>query len=565
MNRAPSTAATVLAVVVLTTGASGYVHFQIGVFSNLLIADGTVLFTQADGSLARLDLQSGAVTWRGTEELYLTQLRRTPHGILGISRGCGTVRMFDPDSLAVIWQAAARYQVHLAGDRLVCCDNEGTIEYRRLNDGAILWSRPLGSVPVVHVVGNTIIVGRFGPGNDLEYGHLEDCLEFLLLLDLDTGHERLRMDVPEDVKVETLFHDDAHLYLCVKAPQPVSADTIEVLDLAGNPIERLNVPRKPGDNYPAWGSWFTVGDRIFDPWTGRVASADRAEMPFPRVLNPGLGPHRPPLPDDTKIEMIASETTGGVVGVTVTTPAGTWQGVLPYVLPDEGIQQWTYADGRLLLASSLGHVECVDAATGRSLWMYLFPTMCIRESFSLRGMPSCYPDIAARYRREILRSDPPGLYVLPDGQTVEQFDLAAVPAAAFQRPPVIRDPATQHLFPDLDKLVRRVWAVVLLPAVLWAAFAIVHRKARRPLLGAAAVADLTTAAAVTSMVFRFGRISSPCSLTGKILIVLLAGAAVYHAVRLWRRRRLPWRIAAVLVVGAVAVLGYWAMPVLRWA
>ncbi len=49
------------------------------------------------------------------------------------------------------------------------------------------------------------------------------------------------------------------------------------------------------------------------------------------------------------------------------------------------------------------------------------------------------------------------------------------------------------------------------------------------------------------------------------MIVLLAAMALYHAVCLWRRQRLIGRLAAGLVLAGVVILGYYAMPIIRWA
>jgi len=46
------------------------------------------------------------------------------------------------------------------------------------------------------------------------------------------------------------------------------------------------------------------------------------------------------------------------------------------------------AQGRILLGSNMGHVECLDAHTGKSLWLYVFPTMRHTMSYSSpNGLP----------------------------------------------------------------------------------------------------------------------------------------------------------------------------------
>ncbi len=78
-----------------------------------------------------------------------------------------------------------------------------------------------------------------------------------------------------------------------------------------------------------------------------------------------------------------------------------WTGTLPY-LPSPGI---VFAVGstadRIVLGSNLGHVECLDAATGKSLWMYLFPTIRHTMSYSSRGLPPYMATAAAIHKARI--------------------------------------------------------------------------------------------------------------------------------------------------------------------
>ena len=57
--------------------------------------------------------------------------------------------------------------------------------------------------------------------------------------------------------------------------------------------------------------------------------------------------------------------------------------------------------GGLLIGTNVGHVECIDARTGRSLWIYVFPTMRHTMSYSTPyGMPPTMAERAEIFRRE---------------------------------------------------------------------------------------------------------------------------------------------------------------------
>lgn len=74
-----------------------------------------------------------------------------------------------------------------------------------------------------------------------------------------------------------------------------------------------------------------------------------------------------------------------------------WFCALPYLRERERIVAVTEHEGKLLLGSDAGHVECVDLASGKSLWLYVFPVL--RWSYLDGSDPSWFGDTASAWHR----------------------------------------------------------------------------------------------------------------------------------------------------------------------
>jgi len=74
-----------------------------------------------------------------------------------------------------------------------------------------------------------------------------------------------------------------------------------------------------------------------------------------------------------------------------------WFCALPYLRDRERIVAVTEHEGKLLLGSSAGHVECVDLTSGRSLWLYVFPVL--RWSYLNGSDPGWFGDTASAWHR----------------------------------------------------------------------------------------------------------------------------------------------------------------------
>ena len=145
-----------LVLTLVATSAHAYTCVEIGVDSDLLVFDGKVLFSQADGTLTLLNLQTGKVLHRGKDRHEIRRFAITPHGILG--GGFYHVILLDRDTMAVRWAADCKGQPVPAGESVICKDANGSVACRRIADGCQVWSTFIGTEPQCVADGNRVLI-----------------------------------------------------------------------------------------------------------------------------------------------------------------------------------------------------------------------------------------------------------------------------------------------------------------------------------------------------------------------------------------------------------------------
>ena len=93
-------------------------------------------------------------------------------------------------------------------------------------------------------------------------------------------------------------------------------------------------------------------------------------------------------------------------------PAHEWSGVLPYLLDRGRIVALAKADGKILVGTDFGQVECIEADTGESAWLYTFPTLRRTLTYSSRGMPPTQTEAAAAFQHDNANPPSSGLHVI---------------------------------------------------------------------------------------------------------------------------------------------------------
>jgi len=196
--------------------------------------------------------------------------------------------------------------------------------------------------------------------------------------------------------------------------------------------------------------------------------------------------------------------------------------------------------GKLLLGTQRGCVECVDLTTGRSLWLYLFPS--VRETMSCsypHGMPPTVATAAVLYRTDHFeRGEKVGLQ-WPDS-----------PAAS--RRPVVWDPDVTNPFSVLPWLLALLWG----GATAACGWLLVARRLcfQRP--ESAAWLNFAVFVGVLLLFIGLGRVSLSSSLILRgVMLCLLVYGFVWCG-RLFRHR-VRGQAVALLIVQLLLVLWLW--------
>lgn len=190
-------------------------------------------------------------------------------------------------------------------------------------------------------------------------------------------------------------------------------------------------------------------------------------------------------------------------------------------------------DDWILIGTAEGHVECVDAQTGHSQWINVFPADTKVLSYtSPNGLPPYLDELMKAHRayqekESVLR----GLCVLP-ADAVEIANLDAL----IQRAPFVRtvfDPSPIDPYAYVPALRWKAWTAVLVGATGLILIGAVLLPARRH--GLCLVVALVVIGALPFWLFSYGRVSFiPTQLT-KLVILACAGIALLSALACIRR------------------------------
>lgn len=543
-----------LLVMVDAVSASAYSYTQVGVSSNFLVHEDKVFFTQWDHSLTILDLETGTVIARKKDREY-GDFRLTESGFL--ERKQGKVALLDSSTLKVIWQAST-YDPNVVGQWIISKDGYGLVMCHELATGRLRWSYNLpGALDVVVEKGNVLVFRSAvfdGP----------ESVPTVILLDLETGKETFRKTAPSGVHYLEAYFDGHKVYVATGKYQGVhirnttrfdqgrpSARFEELLvwDRDGNQVETIPVPDDIETRQPNLHEPFTLRERVFA--RGRLWDSRDAIPP----LEPGFGKKiREGESDDGKNVTTVTRFDIAEGSVTITSTGeyrsqfqpecprdvtvrlesahGKWTGKLPYLTGPGKIAVVGATAERILLGSNLGHVECIDVASGRSMWIYKFPTLRQTTSFSSGHLPPFLADAAAIYRHENEHPKP------VSGIIIEGSAGASKPRVAF-------DPQPANPFRKLPRYLAIAWSGAFLPCffAILAAFAGSRKGWDVRLLASSGLFLAIGAVACFSF---YGRVSLGSSLALRLAILVPLTLAVFHSVRSIRRKQ--WVSGTILLL-----------------
>jgi outer membrane protein assembly factor BamB len=529
-----------------------YTYLQVGVDSNFLIDGGRVLFAQADGSLTALALDTGKVLARDRTRDYSGMLERVPQGILLLNDR--TIALLDPNRFDMLWETSFHCEPNILGDALVSCDANGRVECRNLANGKPRWSYELPGTLALIAASGRVLVHRAATYD-------EGSLPTTALLDLLDGKVLFRQVATNGVLRPATFFDGTNIYVETGSFQERRADyepvRLAVWNIAGQETGSLPLPPELRQVVRD-GRLFELGGMTF--WRGHVY-ADRQSIPFERRGKSGARTQQAngtsgifeseyDLGDGVRLIERARYLGGAggrnaafVMELEARTRTNHWTGVLPY-LPDGGrITAIGKADGKIVIGTDRGQVECLAAETGMSLWLYNFPTLRRTVSYGQRRLPPTMSEAAAMFRQDNDHPPTSGLQVF---------------RAKAGKPIVVADPDPIHPYRKLPLHLAVAWSaagvgfgLMLLGHVLaWV------RRWEASVPGA--MAAWLTFLLFCACLF-YGHVSPDSSLALRIAVFTGFVFGMVDAILSYRRRLWMEGTMLLLILGAIAVFAFLAM------
>jgi hypothetical protein len=224
-------------------------------------------------------------------------------------------------------------------------------------------------------------------------------------------------------------------------------------------------------------------------------------------------------------------------------PTNHWLGILPYLHDRGRITAVARTEGSILVGTDFGQVECIDAATGESRWLYVFPTLHRTLSSSSRGRPPTLSEAAAIFKKE--NGTPPisGIHII--------IGKAGAPR-------VILDPEPVEPYVNLPIELAAAWSGAGIPVLV---LLLAHKRPRTGRWESNALGSL--AAWLTFLLvclYPFlGRVSPGSSLALRIAIAAGFACGLGNAVISFRRGQ---RTEAAVLTVTFAALGLvaWLVP-----
>ena len=520
-----------------------YMFSQVGVDSNFLIDDDRVIFAQSDGSLTALAIDTGAVLRREKTRDYSGTFKRVSSGILLLQYD--SIALLDATNFAVLWSTKFANQPNVLSNSLVSYDGNGLVEKRNLEDGAVRWAFSLpGALEVVAERGK-VLINRAATYED-------NNLPTIVMLDLENGREIFRKSPPPGIHWPGAFFDGWNIYVKQGSFKDRRSDyeleNLLVWDLQGLEIRRLPMDEKLRKDIRFGDSSFDLDQKTF--YSGRVYSnrwsipSERFGKSIPRrQQTDGVSESGYDLEDGflfTERIIYGSNQATTRCEIELQSSEGHWEGVLPYLGKRGRISAVSRISGRILIGSDSGDVECVNARTGESLWLYAFPTMRHTVSYSSYAMPPMMSTAAKTFRND--NKNPPtwGLKLLNQSAKPTQ---------------VVLDPEPINPFQDLPRLLAVAWGGAVIPLLAIVLLHIHHQTHQWNL----AFLSLLLGFTLFFCFMQFGRVSPGSSVMLRIAILTSLIFGGMDTVKCFRRRKL---VAGAVAVGLVLALSLLFLPFL---
>ncbi|MBP3954814.1 PQQ-binding-like beta-propeller repeat protein [Gemmata sp. G18] len=574
-----------VAVVTLLWLASGgslsaYTSVRVAFDSNVLVDDKRVIFAQGTGSLTVLNLDTGEVLLRKKPDSnfeYSGNLQLTGQGVLMTSYG--RIVFLDRNTFAPVWRAEHCYGAVLDGEHVVSHDGNHSVTCRSVQSGQVSWKIDMEGGWHLSAANGKVLVAT------PDYSHRPPTL---LVFDLKSGDRILRHDASSDVRWHQVYFDGRLIYLV----EDGSAEShrasgrplrVKMLDLEGKVVaEADHTSPKVVANASRENAAFIWGEKYFNGgqvqqvnpheratlanlWEEGDESRDeregdresfRGRHHLPKLLASGIFVTTSSRDADIAVGQV----------LRLIKPKGLWVAYAPYLGEYGLISHVAEADGKLLLGSSEGQLECLDSETGRSRWLYTFPVIRQTMSYSSRhGMPPYLTEQAAEYRRGLEQTgNLSGSIRLPSDIQPASTRWAKLRAETDYPGRIVIDPSPDDPFHKLGRYVTWLAICAALP-VAGVLVLVLARLARRkrpkqtlpsvphdetpPSVGLAAW-FLVLSVSPAYGLLEYGRVSHSWTIALKIIFALTISVAVSGTIRLcYARRWLAAFLFSVILIG----------------
>jgi outer membrane protein assembly factor BamB len=528
-----------LALAGLPCWCHGYTYLQVGIDSNFLLDDTRVAFAQADGSLTVLALDSGKVLSRNRVRDFSGTLRRLPQGALLVNER--TIALLDSANFSTFWELPYQREPTVAGDALIVWDGNGLIQCRDLGDGKVRWTCELPGALEISAEAGQVLIHR--PAT-----YEEGWLPTTVLLNVADGKERFRNSPTDGSHRAATFFDGTNIYVVTGSFKDKRADyepeRLAIWNSAGEETGSLPIPgelRQPFRD----GELVELDGKAF--WKGHVY-ADARSIPAERrgkrnataqqssevgktfETEHDLGDGVRFIERARYLGATNSADAAFVMEIEVRTPTNHWTGVLPYLVRGGRVAAVAKAQGKILIGTDMGQVECLEADTGRSLWLYTFPTLRRTVSFRSRSLPPMMSEAADIFRRDNGTPPTSGLQVLN---------------AKASRPTLISDPNPVDPYARLPLYRAVAWSLAGLAFGLLILVHLLGWIRRWPWSVSGAMTGWVTFLLFCGYLF-FGRVSPLTSITLEISILTGFAFGMLDAVGCYWKRL--WFEGALLLV-----------------
>ena len=249
---------------------------------------------------------------------------------------------------------------------------------------------------------------------------------------------------------------------------------------------------------------------------------------------------------------------------------GSWTAYAPYLGEYGSVSHVAEADGKLVLGSTEGQVECLDIESGRPQWLYTFPVTRQTMSYSSPyGMPPYLTQQAAEYRKSVEKmSTPSGSILLPSDFQPASTNWAKLRAETEYPRRIIIDPNPDDPF-HLGRYL--TWLVVCASLPIGGALVLLVKRIVRRKSPKRAVpetrnektppsAGLVAWFLVLSFspaygLLEYGHVSYSWTIVLKVIFVIAIAIAMFGTIRLcYAQRWLAAFLFSVILLGWVLLM-----------